>query len=72
MDVIRNFESEFAINQKVIIQNGFYKDNHGIVHGYDQKTSEYLIKIKLNNLEKLIGCKLTDIRLEKQMLWRKY
>lgn len=68
VDVIDNFECEFPINSKVIITNGFYKNNYGNVINYDKKTLKYHIEITLNNSKKIIACNLNDIKTQKTLM----
>jgi hypothetical protein len=65
VDMIENFDSEFAIMQTVNIINGFYKDNKGLIIAYDDKKKLYAIEIILNKNKKIIGCKEKDIQLSK-------
>jgi ribosomal protein L21E len=65
VDLIENIDCEFSITQKVQIINGFYKGHYGIIKLYDNKKKLYGVEIIIDNVKKTIGCKETDIRLQK-------
>jgi ribosomal protein L21E len=65
MDAIDNFDSVYAIMQKVKIINGFYKGNYGTITNYDIKKNAYHVDIMINNTHKLIACKEHEIRIQK-------
>lgn len=70
--VKENFESEYSLNEKVFIHNGFYKNRYGTIKEYDTKIKKYMIETKQGMATKYIYCTIEDIRHMKKMLWIEY
>lgn len=68
-DTIENFDSVFSLNQKVVIQSGFYKGFDGRITAYDKKTNKYDVEILMdNNIKRHVFCGVDELKLKKGFL----